>query len=312
MNFRPLTNEDIVPWAELLAASFNRQAVEMMRLLAWFQTSQGLLAWGAWDEDKLVAQYSCLLKTLFVPGIETPLLVGLSTNMTVHPDYRGRGLVKLVSQPVYESLRQMGGVAGVGFSNAAGVKVDKRSRGYGYQVVGRMKPTLVWLTRGDTAVPLRLTDTYSSQTWRDSPRHEDFIHFQADDEKLLFRFASRPFRQYRFGILEDKGEVFGVTVHRPVWVGRFAGVSLLAAYSSDLPELLRRWTAGIRQERARFVHLLTSPRSPLLGAMKTCGISFNIPFTRSPHYLTVKPLLQGALPELFDFSRWDCVGGDIL
>lgn len=312
MNLRPLTTDDLVPWAGLLAAAFDRRPDEMQQLLTWFQASPGLLAWGAWDKGKLVAQYSCLLKTLWAPGAETPLLVGLSTNMAVHPDYRGRGLIKLVSQPVYEALAEKGGVAGVGFSNAAGVKVDRRSQGYGYQVVGRMDSKLVWLGRKeDTAVPLPLTDRYSPSTWCEW-RRPDFIHFQADARTVVFRFAAHPYRHYRFGIWEEKGEVLGVTVHRPIQINRIVGASLLAAYSSDLPELLRRWTAGIRQERVKFVHVLTSPRSPLWPALQSCGAGVSLPFTRSPYYLTVKPLCQEDLPGLLDFSRWDCCGGDIL
>ncbi|MEZ4642293.1 MAG: hypothetical protein R3E31_06070 [Chloroflexota bacterium] len=50
--------------------------------------------------------------------------------MAVRPDYRGRGLlIKQVSQPVYAALAALGGVAGVGFSNAAGVRWIGTARG---------------------------------------------------------------------------------------------------------------------------------------------------------------------------------------
>jgi len=36
------------------------------------------------------------------------------------------------------------------------------------------------------------------------------------------------------------------------------------------------------------------------------------PISRSPYYLTVKPLCDDTPAALFDFAAWDCMGGDIL
>ncbi|MEZ4646792.1 MAG: GNAT family N-acetyltransferase [Chloroflexota bacterium] len=79
------------------------------------QQGDGLLAWGAWDGARLAAQYSCLLTSLRLPGTEEPARVGMSINMAVHPDYRGQGLIKQVSQPV------LCGAGGVGWRGWRGV-----------------------------------------------------------------------------------------------------------------------------------------------------------------------------------------------
>src|SRR5690349_13675851 len=138
MNIMPLSPEHHPACADLLAASFGRTSAEMSQLLRYLYAGYSVIAWGAWDGDRLVAQYSCLLTSLNVPGMDVPMLVGMSVNMAVHPDYQGRGLIKQIAQPVYQAVGEQGGMAGVGFSNAAGVKVDRRSKGYGYQVIGQM------------------------------------------------------------------------------------------------------------------------------------------------------------------------------
>ncbi len=318
MNFQPITRNNIAPWASLLAVSFERKPEDMSRLLEWFH-SFGLLAWGAWDGERLAAQYSCLLRRLRVPWRETPQLVGLSVNMTVHPDYRGRGLVKEVSRPVYAALHEMGGAAGVGFSNAAGVKVDRRSKGYGYQVVGRMESRGIWLREGKTAVSTKLTtassitltSTYPNDiSWQ--PNDGELIRFDADTNGVRLRFAHHPFRQYQYGLWQKNGKTIGIVVYRSMHIGRFIGASLLAAHGDDLAGMLGGWTAVMRQNGTSFIHWAATPNSTLSSAMKPLGIGFANPFPRSPYYLTVKPLSSTHAPQFEEFSRWDCNGGDIL
>jgi hypothetical protein len=37
-----------------------------------------------------------------------------------------------------------------------------------------------------------------------------------------------------------------------------------------------------------------------------------VPYSRSPYYLTAKPLTADLPAGFMDFRHWDCVGGDIL
>src|SRR5690606_20213096 len=101
MDVIPLTPGHCHPWADLLAVSFARTPAEMAQLLAWLQAGPGLIAYGAWDGERLAAQYSCRLTALHLPGHDASAAVGLSINMAVHPQYRGRGLIKQVAAPVY-------------------------------------------------------------------------------------------------------------------------------------------------------------------------------------------------------------------
>lgn len=311
MQILPLTLDAKWAWAELLGVSFGRPVDDMVRLLEWFDKGHTIIAWGAWDGTRLVAQYACLLLNLCLPNTPNPIPIGLSLNMAVHPDYRGQGLIKRVSRPVYEAVAAHQGVAGIGFSNAAGVKVDRNSKGYGYQVVGQMQSLLVWLSHSHSQ-PLVLTDQWPEALWQEIPSNQEAIHFPVRYENLHHRYAQHPFRRYKYGVWRDKSAIQGIVIYRPVRFGGMRAVSLLGAYGSDLPELLLRWAEAIADMGVHLVHTLTTPTSQLREALSHIGTCVNLPYSRSPYFLTVKPLSQN-LPDLFfQFSAWDFMGGDIL
>lgn len=313
LHFRRLTPADVQPWAECMAVCFARRTAEMQALWHWFHQGWELVAWGAWEHDRLAAQYTSLINTVISPNSAVSFRVGLSANMAVHPEHRGRGLVKRVAQPVYDTLQAMGVVAGIGFSNAVGVKVDRHSKGYGYQVLGRMQPRLLWLSSGwPNADPLPLTTRWPVGEWAAAPRPRDHFRLDVDPAWLQNRYAAHPFRRYRFGVRREESQISGIVIDRPVRFGRVQGSALLMAYGPDLPGLLMRWGSAVRLAGGRFVHWLATPPCTLTMAFRSLGISVPAPYSRSPYYLTAKPL-TGALPTGFmDFQRWDCVGGDIL
>ena len=307
----PLTPGHCHPWADLLAVSFARTPAEMVQLLAWLQAGPGLIAYGAWDGECLAAQYSCRLTPLYLPHHDSPATVGLSINMAVHPQYRGRGLIKQVAAPVYAEVGARGGLAGVGFSNADGVKVDRQSRGYGYRVVGKLASTIVWLIRPARLSHVTLTDHWPQATFTPATRSSAHIHFQHTPENLYHRFACHPFRQYHFGVWQDAGEICGLVVYRPVRYRGIRGVALLAVYGPDLPALLAGWAAALCAQGMRFIQVVTSHHAPIRSLLPRLGMAVTLPYSRSPHYLTAKAFTTTPAA-LFDYPQWDCIGGDIL
>jgi GNAT superfamily N-acetyltransferase len=302
----PLTLDHCLPWAELLAISFGRSADQTAQVLAWLHEVYRVTAWGAWDVDRLVAQYACLRRRVRIGGVV--LDAGMSLNMSVHPDYRGRGLIKQVSQPVYAALDAEGAAFGFGFSNAEGVQVDRHSKGYGYQVVGRMVSTVAYLTPRRGVPPLCLSDKLPAGAW--DVGDSGGISFEMSAESIRHRYARHPFRRYCFGIWEEGSAVLGVVVYRRHrW-----GAALLAAYGHDLTELLSRWSSALQAEGVRVVQALTTPNARLRQALAKISVSAALPYSRSPYYLTVKPLAAGEAYRgaLLDFASWDCIGGDIL
>ncbi|MDX1994654.1 MAG: GNAT family N-acetyltransferase [bacterium] len=314
MEVRALTLDDRAAWADLLALTFERTPDDMGLLLDWLHDGYDVIACGAFDGDTLAAQYACLMVPLRLPGSPGLRRAGMSLNMSVHPEYRGQGMIKQVSKPVYERVQAAGGIAGFGFSNAEGVQVDRKSKGYGYQVVGRLRPSLVWFNplsvrhRDD----IYLTDTLPLELPCFPPVASPGIYFDTAPERIAHRYAAHPFRRYRFGLWEQYGLIRGIVAYRPVTLGGIHGAAVLGAYGDDLPGLLRAWAKAAWGEGLRFAHVLTTPRSALRRAFQQAGLRLPQPISRSPYYLTVKPLGDATPPELFDFGAWDCMGGDIL
>ena len=241
------------------------------------------------------------------------LKVGLSVNMAVHPAFRGRGLVKQVAQPVYAALAESGVVAGVGFSNAAGVKVDQRSQGYGYQVLGQLRPRLLWLTRiPPLTTPVTLSHDWPTQPWQLQAEPGHPFRFALSPTGLQTRYADHPFRQYRYGVRQIGGVVDGIVIDRPMRRAGVPGTALLAAYGADMPGLLAGWGQAVRATGARFVHWLATPASTINTGIKPLGLSLIVPYSRSPYYLTAKPLSHHLPPGFLALEQWDCLGGDVL
>ena len=311
MKIAPLSLADETAWAALLAVSFTRELTQMQQLLRFLQAEQKLVAWGAWDGERLAAQYSCYLTAVSNPTYTQPIPVGMSINMAVHPDYRGRGLIKQVSQPVYAHLQKNGVLAGVGFSNAAGVQVDKKSKGYGYQVIGQLRPYLAILRQPSTCKPLTLTSTFPNKSFNISKNDQKF-QFMATPQSICHRFAHHPFRQYQFAIWEEKETIRGVVIFRTVHLFGVRCIALLAAYSNKMAHLLQRWSKTMCQAGTRLVQFVTTPNASILDALKPTAHILPQPRSRNPYYLTLKPLSSALPTPILNYQNWDCVGGDIL
>ncbi|MFN8529775.1 MAG: GNAT family N-acetyltransferase [Anaerolineae bacterium] len=300
-------------WAALLAAAFERPYEDMLQLLTWLHQGFKLIAWGAWVEDRLVAQYTCLLRPLYLPETNHVVQVGMSVNMAVHPDYRGRGLIKQVAQPVYDTVYASGGAAGVGFSNAKGVQVDRHSTAYGYRVCGQLQPIAAPVPfRRRSQKRLELSDRIAGQFHSDVFSRWASIHFMQTGAALQHRYEQHPFRRYQFGLWREGDCILGVVIYRRVRVMGMPAAALLGAYGVNVEELLCRWMASLRDEGIHIVHLLSSTQSVTRRALASIVPLRVLPHARSPYYLTVKPLDEEMPASLLDYAAWDCTGGDVL
>lgn len=312
MDFRSLTLDDLVAWARLLAVSFDRTPEQMEALLRWFHRGFSLVTWGAWDGDRLVAQYNARLLQLNVPGMPEPALAAMGLDMAVDPEYRGRGLLDAVARPVHEMLTERGCLAGVGFSSAGGLAVTRASRSYAYTVLGPMSSTVVVLSRPRYPSGLLLTDEWPEGVVSLGRAHPGYVSYAVSPAGLRHRFAEHPFRRYAFGAWRDGETVRGIVIYRRVRLRGIPGAALLAAYGEDVPGLLGRWGGAMRRAGVPVVHVVTSPGSPLRRYLGALGIPVTVPVTRNPYHLIARGLQDDAPAVLFDLQRWDCVGGDIL
>ncbi len=312
MEFRPLELSDRVEWARLLAVCFDRSPEQMEALLAWFHAGFPLVTMGAWDGDALVAQYNCRLLELRIPGVADRVPAGMGLNMAVDPAYRGRGLLDRVATPVHEIIAERGCVAGVGFSSAGGLAVTRASRSYSYEVLGPMVSTVVPVIHSRHTGQLEVSDAWPGGSIALAEADDGFIRYAVTPDSLRHRFADHPFRRYTYGTRVDNGVVDGLVVYRRTTLRGAPVASLLAAYGSDLPDLLARWGAAIRSSGLYLAHLVTSPASPLRHAAAVIGPRVTVPVSRNRYHMITRSLRPDAPPILFDLARWDCAGGDIL
>ena len=312
VEYRSLTLDDRAEWARLLAISFDRTAEQMERLLAWFHEGFELVTWGAWDGDRLVAQYNCRLLRLHIPGVAEPALAGMGLNMAVDPAYRGRGLLETVAGPVHSMITERGCVAGVGFSSTGGLEVTRKSSTYRYEVLGPMASTLVVLARRHYPAPLALSETWPEGSLELPPDDGTMVRYAATAASLHHRFAEHPFRRYRFGAWREDDAIRGLVVYRKVRLRGVPGIALLAAYGEDLPTLLARWAGAVRRTGSPIVHVVTSPGSPLRRALDAAGLRTTLRWSRSPYHVIARALRDDTPSVLFELDRWDCAGGDIL
>lgn len=312
MEYRSLTLEDRAAWARLLAISFDRTPDQMEQLLVWFHRGFELVTWGAWDGDRLVAQYNCRLLRLHVPGLPESALAGMGLDMAVDPAFRGRGLLDTVAGPVHEMITARGCIAGVGFSSSGGLAVTRRSSSYAYTVLGPMTSTVVALSRRSYPEPIELSESWPDGDLHLPPGDGQLIRYAVTAASIRHRFADHPFRRYRFGAWREGEVIRGLVVYRPVRLRGVPGLALLAAYGEDVPGLLARWAGAVRRTDVPLVHVVTSPGSPLNDAMRAMGARLTMTFSRSPYHLIARALRDDTPPVLFDLTRWDCVGGDIL
>ncbi len=309
MDLRPLTLADISQWAQLIGICFNQPSTDMERLLSWLTCLDHLEAYGLWDNEKLVCQYACLLRT--VMNDDTPIPVGLSINMAVHPDYRGQGLIKQVSQPIYHQLKDKDVMLGMGFSNAQGVKVDKHSKGYGYQVIGQLQ-SLITIAKSFQYPALILSDDILQFHESHVTCRQQKTHFHKDLAYITQRYGHHPLRKYHYGIWKEGDQINGIIVYKHVKLGGLPSVALMDVYGDNMEELLMRWSTTLRQHNIFLLHTLVTPQSDIKALLQQHWNTYHAPFSRNPYYLTLKPISEQFQSSLLDFDQWNLIGGDVL
>jgi GNAT superfamily N-acetyltransferase len=309
---RALTIEDVGPWARLLAVCFERTPAQMEALLRWFHAGFDLVTRGAWDGERLVAQYNARLLDLLVPESAGPVPAAMGLNMAVDPEYRGQGLLDTVAAPVHDELAARGCVAGVGFSSEGGLAVTKASRHYAYEVLGPMVSLAVPLVRRRYPAPLTVRTNWPGEPVDLAAATDGFVRYRATPDSLRHRYAEHPFRRYSFATRERAGAVDGLVVFRETRLRGVPAVSLLALHGSDPAALLGSFAATLRARRRPVVHALLTPASPLRQAIAAMGPEVSLPVSRHPYHLITRALAPDTPRILFDLARWDCTGGDIL
>lgn len=74
------------------------------------------ISFNAFDGDKMVAHYVCIVKQMLIDGRIVDGILSMAT--VTHPDYRGRGLFKTLAKMTYDYARDNGYEFVIGVANA--------------------------------------------------------------------------------------------------------------------------------------------------------------------------------------------------
>lgn len=145
---RPLASADREGFVRLLARNFQPEdPAHFPASVAWKffdRPEPGTVTSVFFDGGEPCGQYTSAAIGLSLFGVPSPGRQVL--DMCVDVPYRGRGIVVALADAAYAGIS--GPYVSVGFSNAAGVRVDRGSVKYGYHVLGQLSriyvPHLPW------------------------------------------------------------------------------------------------------------------------------------------------------------------------
>ncbi len=194
----PYTPRYLPQLIQLLDDAFVLRTTQKEALIRWkfFSPSfegQGVTYLALNEADQVVAQYTNI-PTKIRQG-ETRLSASVCIDMATHRHHRRRGLISLLAERVYEQVRLQGKALSIGFSNDAGVNVDKHASAYGYRIVGRFARYYGWCRRSaHSGLPLKRADAFL-----DVPRQgmaDVFLHVEKDAAYLTWRYLHKPGAAY--------------------------------------------------------------------------------------------------------------------
>lgn len=159
------------------------------------------------DSGKVISQYTNVPISISYQGKSFRTTVCM--DMVTDSVYRGRGIITLLSKKVYKEVENEKYDFSFGFSNDEGVVVDKKSKGYGYKVVGKFAVYFKIVIR-KKKIPLRLLGVRDFKTVLEDDGR--FIQIEKTKEYLRWKYIKRPGQKYLFYRLDENGDDHGFVV----------------------------------------------------------------------------------------------------
>lgn len=289
----------------LLDETFHIRNPDKLALIRWKYFDEihagGTVMSLAMAGGRAVSQYANAPITLSDDARPFPAMV--CADMATAPGYRGRGLISKLARDVYSRVVQSDAVLSVGYSNEAGVQVDRSAKGYGYHVVGRfaryLRPLLFALSTPYRLEPVK--DFAAVCTYGEG------LRIYKSPAYLTWRYLRKPHADYRVFRVSRGGATEGYAVLRAAR-GRCHLVELTTSPEPDVLRAVQN-TALSWGRRALLVYVLDNDywRESLRG------------FVRVPsnprlenYYLTVKPHCDPMPNDWESPARWRLMGGDIV
>lgn len=183
-------------WKWKLAMSSKRPAI------AWMATT---------PKGELVSHYAYL--PLDVAAGKERMPASLCTAMATHPEHRGRSLISRLSQAAFQDAEKQGSEICIGFSNQAGLRVDKNSSGYGYAIIGSFATFATFPGKTDETT-IRLEALRAKEPFKKIPFSAQILGIAKNPSFLHWRYRRYPKKIYRCFRLMDKKRLIGYVILR--------------------------------------------------------------------------------------------------
>lgn len=227
---------------ELLDSSFTIKNQDKTGLVQWKlfdpYLKNNTISYIALNSDnKVVSQYSNVPITLRFNNTFYKAMVCI--DMATDKGHRGKKLISTLSQYVYDEVVKQGYALSIGFSNDAGVKVDKNASHYGYKVVGK------FVRYSTIAIPQRKSELKALEislfpSSLEPNLFPNIFSMNKTSDYLNWRYVKRPNSVYRIFQLTQKDHLLGFVVLR--FIGKKCyvyDILLLTPLKSDLLKVLR-------------------------------------------------------------------------
>jgi predicted acetyltransferase len=136
----------------------------------------------------------------------------LSTDAATDPDHRGLGIMSKLSKKLYDDVASKGYDFSFGYPNEVGVVMDKYSKNYGYQVVGKFVRYFK-LAFFRKQIPYSLVKVESQNELINPVIIPDsYFKVKKDSDYIMWRYLKKPNREYTVYKIEKNNKTVGYAV----------------------------------------------------------------------------------------------------
>jgi hypothetical protein len=235
----------------------------------------------------------------------------LCTAMATHPKHRGRSLISRLSETSFQDAEAQSSEICIGFSNQAGLRVDKGSVGYGYRIIGSFA-TFACLTGKAIVSVLYLEPLKAKESFKKISPSAHALSIEKNPAYLEWRYRHHPEKAYRCFRLMKERRLVGYAVLR-FREHRTEIMDIVLHDEHAMVEALNACAAHAKKQGSRMVTVSVLKNPFWKQSLSKAGFH-ELP-KRARYHLTLK--MTKHTPR--DFKRiltkasaWRLMGGDIL